>query len=611
MDKEKNILFRAYFIFLGLFVFGLFIAYNLFKLNLDKGDYYRDQAEKRIVKNFEILPTRGNIYSDDGSLLATSVSKFSIFFDAVTVKESVFNKYVGQLSDSLDNYFKKPNGYYLNVLKNARLSNNRYKSIARKLSYTQYLRLVDFPMFNLGGIRGGVIVVRDFVRDLPMNKIAERTIGYEKRNPNGTYIKVGLEGAYGKHLRGKPGKQLRQRIANNQWKPLSNNYQQQPIDGLDIWTTISTDIQDITHNSLLDALEKFDADHGSAVVMETKTGKIKAISNLGKTSDNKYYEKLNYAIGRSYEPGSTFKLFSMLVALEDKVIDTSSVIDTEMGELKFFNKYFVRDSKKGGYGKIPISEVFERSSNTGVVKMIYEKYKENPEKFSDRLISIGIDKPLGLSIKGEGKPKIPHPDDNDWDGLDLPWMSFGYGVQLTPIQTLAYYNAIANNGELVMPRFVSSIRKFDGTLFKKFDRKIINPAICSEDTVKKLKIMMQGVVSKPWGTAHNIFDKNIILAGKTGTTQINYATDRVEYVSSFVGYFPANNPKYSCIVVISKPNKAIGYYGNKVAAPVFKKIAKSVINNLPNELKLNIDDINRLSDLMNQPSDNTKVLDKS
>ena len=580
-------------------------------MNLDKGDYYRDQAEKRIVKNFEILPTRGNIYSDDGSLLATSVSKFSIFFDAVTVKESVFNKYVGQLSDSLDNFFKKPNGYYLNVLKNARLSNNRYKSIARKLSYTQYLRLVDFPMFNLGGIRGGVIVVRDFVRDLPMNKIAERTIGYEKRNPNGTYIKVGLEGAYGKHLRGKPGKQLRQRIANNQWKPLSNNYQQQPIDGLDIWTTISTDIQDITHNSLLDALEKFDADHGSAVVMETKTGKIKAISNLGKTSDNKYYEKLNYAIGHSYEPGSTFKLFSMLVALEDKVIDTSSVIDTEMGELKFFNKYLVRDSKKGGYGKIPISEVFERSSNTGVVKMIYEKYKENPEKFSDRLISIGIDKPLGLSIKGEGKPKIPHPDDNDWDGLDLPWMSFGYGVQLTPIQTLAYYNAIANNGELVMPRFVSSIRKFDGTFFKKFDRKIINPAICSEDTVKKLKIMMQGVVSKPWGTAHNIFDKNIILAGKTGTTQINYATDRVEYVSSFVGYFPANNPKYSCIVVISKPNKAIGYYGNKVAAPVFKKIAKSVINNLPNELKLNIDDINRLSDLMNQPSDNTKVLDKS
>ena len=162
-----------------------------------------------------------------------------------------------------------------------------------------------------------------------------------------------------------------------------------------------------------------------------------------------------------------------------------------------------------------------------------------------------------------------------------------------------------------MPRFVSSIRKFDGTLFKKFDRKIINPAICSEDTVKKLKIMMQGVVSKPWGTAHNIFDKNIILAGKTGTTQINYSTERVEYVSSFVGYFPANNPKYSCIVVISKPNKAIGYYGNKVAAPVFKKIAKSVINNLPNELKLNIDDINRLSDLMNQPSDNTKVLDKS
>ena len=611
MDKEKNILFRAYFIFLGLFVFGLFIAYNLLKLNLDKGDYYRDQAEKRIVKNFEILPTRGNIYSDDGSLLATSVSKFSIFFDAVTVKESVFNKYVGQLSDSLDNFFKKPNGYYLNVLKNARLSNNRYKSIARKLSYTQYLRLIDFPMFNLGGIRGGVIVVRDFVRDLPMNKIAERTIGYEKRNPNGTYIKVGLEGAYGKHLRGKPGKQLRQRIANNQWKPLSNNYQQQPIDGFDIWTTISTDIQDITHNSLLDALEKFEAEHGSAVVMETKTGKIKAISNLGKTSDNKYYEKLNYAIGHSYEPGSTFKLFSMLVALEDKVIDTSSVIDTEMGELKFFNKYLVRDSKKGGYGKIPISEVFERSSNTGVVKMIYEKYKENPEKFSDRLISIGIDKPLGLSIKGEGKPKIPHPDDTDWDGLDLPWMSFGYGVQLTPIQTLAYYNAIANNGELVMPRFVSSIRKFDGTLFKKFDRKIINPAICSEDTVKKLKIMMQGVVSKPWGTAHNIFDKNIILAGKTGTTQINYATDRVEYVSSFVGYFPANNPKYSCIVVISKPNKAIGYYGNKVAAPVFKKIAKSVINNLPNELKLKIDDINRLSDLMNQPSDNTKVFDKS
>ena len=607
MNKQKNMLSRGYLVVFVLFILGTSVGYRLVSLQLTQGEKYRGLAEKRSIKNVEVLPVRGNIYAKDGSLLATSVSKYSIHFDAVTVSESVFQEHLSALSDSLSILLGSSSNYYTKMLRNARSKRSRYQLIARRLSYPQYQRIRQFPMFRLGGVRGGFIVERQFIRDLPLGKMAERTIGYEQRNPNGTYVKVGLEGAYGVPLRGQSGRQLRQRIANGQWKPLTNDYQQEPVDGLDVWTTIDTNLQDVAHHALLGALEEYEAEHGSVLVMETKTGAVRAIANLGRTKNNTYFERLNYAVGEAHEPGSTFKLFALMAALEDKVIDTTTMVDTEKGKLTFYGKYHVRDSKRGGYGVIPVSQVFERSSNTGIVKLIHENYKENPAQFTDRLLAMGIDKPLGLAISGEGIPKIPHPKDADWDGLDLPWMAFGYGVSLTPLQTLSYYNAIANNGELVSPRFVSSVRSLDGKLVKSFPKKVLIPAICSSETRSKLHKLMEGVVKNKWGTAHNIYDKKLSIAGKTGTCQVDYTTDNVQYISSFVGYFPVENPTYSCIVVVHKPNKKIGYYGNVVAAPVFKKIAEAVIHNIPDESTIELHKIAALTH-QNQIPNSTELL---
>ena len=595
MSKQNNVMSRSYLVVFVLFVLGLSVGYRLVSLQLTQGDKYREFAEKRSVKNVEVLPVRGNIYAQDGSLLATSVSKYSIHFDAVTVSNRIFQQHVGALSDSLSAMLGKSSAHYAKMLRSARAKKSRYLRIARRLSYPEYQRIRQFPMFNLGGVRGGCIVERQFVRDLPLGKIAERTIGYEQKNPNGTFVKVGLEGAYGPTLRGEPGRQLRQRIASGQWKPITNEYQQEPVDGLDVWTTLDINLQDVAHHALLGALEKYEAEHGTVVVMETKTGAVKAISNLGRTKEGKYFERLNYAVGEAHEPGSTFKLFALMAALEDKVIDTTTMVDTEKGKLTFYGKYHVRDSKRGGYGVIPASQVFERSSNTGIVKLVYENYKDNPSQFTNRLLALGLDKPLGLSISGEGTPKIPHPKDPDWNGLNLPWMAFGYGVSLTPLQTLSYYNAIANSGELVLPRFVSSVRTLDGAVVKAFPKKVINPAICSDETLGKLQKLMEGVVKNKWGTARNIYDKTLAIAGKTGTCQVDYTTDNMQYVSSFVGYFPAYNPTYSCIVVVHKPNKKIGYYGNVVAAPVVKKIAEAVIHDIPKNTTLSLSAIAALS----------------
>ena len=328
--------------------------------------------------------------------------------------------------------------------------------------------------------------------------------------------------------------------------------------------------------------------------METQTGAIRAVSNLGRTQEGKYFEKLNYAMGESHEPGSTFKLMALVAALEDKVVDTTTVIDTKNGILTFYGKYNVRDSKKGGYGKISLAEVFERSSNTGMVQAIHENYKSRPELFVNRLINMGLSEPLGIPVLGEGIPKIPHPKDADWDGLDLPWMAYGYGVSLTPLQTLTFYNGVANNGVMVKPRFVDQIRSLGDYRAEKLPVEVLNASICSEETLISVQKMLENVVEKPWGTANNIYDENIKIAGKTGTSQIDYDLDETQYVSSFVGYFPSDKPKYSAIVVINKPKKSKGYYGNSVAAPVFKNVAKKIMTGIPNEIEISRKDIDIL-----------------
>jgi len=564
-----------------MFIFALLVIFKLTKIQFVDGKAYRALADKRTIENVTIPANRGNVYSADGSLLATSVPKYDIRIDLLTPSSKNFEKYLKPLSDSLAKYHGKSTNYYQQNLRKAKANKNRYFLLARNLGYSDYLKFRKFPLLKLGAFKGGLIVEQNTKREHPMGGIAQRTIGYERKDKDGNITRPGIDGAFGaEYLRGTDGKRLKQKIGKGQWKPIGDNNQIEPKNGYDVYTTIDVNIQDIAHHALLGQLEKYNADHGSVVVMETKTGEVKAISNLGRTSEGTYYEKRNYAIWETHEPGSTFKLMAMVAALEDKVIDTSDVVDTEKGVLDFYG-FKVRDSKYGGYGKISASKAFEVSSNTGLVKLITTNYNDNPSKFVDRLYKMGLNDKLDLPIIGEGEPLITHPSDKkNWDGIDLPWMSYGYGVELTPLQTLTFYNAIANNGVMVKPRFLREVKEFDKTIVP-FKKEIINPAVCSLETAKKVQQMMKNVVEKKHGTAHNIYTPNFSMAGKTGTCETEYWKQEGLYISSFAGYFPAENPKYSCIVVIHKPDKEIGYYGSEVAAPVFKKIAQKIYSDTP------------------------------
>ena len=543
-----------------------------------KADEYKELALSKTEKMFTIEPNRGNLYSEDGSLLAASVSKYEIRFDAKTVSEDNFQNNVAALSDSLGIMFNRPSSYYRQLFRKARANSNRYTLVARNVDYLDFVRIKQFPLFNLGPYKGGFIETHRVVREYPLGKMAARSIGYERVDENGYYTRVGMDGAFGEtYLRGKEGKRLKQKIAKGQWKPVGLDNIVEPQDGFDVVSTIDVNIQDIAHHELLKQLEKYKADHGCVVVMETETGEIKAISNLGRTSDGKYYEKLNYAIGESHEPGSTFKLMSLVAALEDKVVDTSTVVDTENGRYRIYDGV-VKDSKWGGYGKISVAKAFEVSSNTAFAKIINENYKEQPEKFVNRLMNMGLHKKLGLPIIGEGDPVIRYPGEKGWSGISLGWMSHGYEVSLTPLQTLAFYNAIANDGEFVKPRLIKEVRE-GNKVMKRFDKQVVNPSICSHETVEKVQQLMKDVVEKDFGTGHKLYSKNFSMAGKTGTCQKNYVTkdpDKLAYISTFAGYFPADNPKYSCIVVIHEPDKSVGYYGADVSGPVFKSMAQKI-----------------------------------
>ncbi len=571
-----------FFLFL---LFSFFLIGKIFYLqNFEVNENLRLSIDA--VKNIEVKSPRGNIYSDNGDLLVSTVVKYELRWDSKIPSESVYNKNIIPLVQKLSEFFEYDQDHFKTYLDNARLKNNRYLLIAKNLSISDVKKIKSFPIFNKGLYKGGLIIKEHHTRQNHLGKIAERTIGYEKVDQNGKFLRVGLEGAYSEYLSGKSGLRLMQKIADGQWKPMTPNFEREPIQGYDVHTTIDTQIQDVVHHELLAQLERFEADHGTMIIMETNSGKVKGISNLGRTGDGKYYEKINYGIWETQEPGSTFKLMTLIAALEDGVISPNDSVDTGNGVLKFYNKYEVKDSNRRGYGVIPISKAFEVSSNTAMVKLIYDNYKNNPERLVDRLINMKLDQKINIDIKGEGEPKIPHPTDDNWNGISLPWMAFGYGVMMTPLQTLTFYNAVANEGEMVKPSFIRSIGALGEEPVYKINREIIMSSICSKETLNSVQKMLRNVVEKPWGTANNINDSNIKIAGKTGTSQINYTSDETQYVSSFVGYFPADNPKYSAIVVINKPKKSMGYYGNSVAAPVFKNVAKKIISGIPTEIKI-------------------------
>ena len=563
-----------------MFLFGLVVVFKLVNIQFAQGEKYRALANQRIVKDFVIPANRGNVYSVKGNLLATSIPKYDIRIDAVTPSAKNFEKYLNPLCDSLSNYSGKPSSYYRNQIRKARANKNRYYLLARNIGYSDYIRVRNFPLLNLGAFRGGLIVEQTTKREHPMGAIAQRSIGYERPDGNGNVTRAGIDGAFGElYLRGEDGHRAKQQIGKGQWKPISDANEVDPKDGLDVYTTIEVNIQDIAHHALLKQLEAYEADHGCVVVMDTKTGEIRAISNLGRNKDGHYFERLNYAVGESHEPGSTFKVMALMAALEDEVVDTSTVIDTKLGYKQFYGRG-IYDTH--GHGKISAAKALEVSSNIGLATIIDDGYSKNPEKFINHIKDWKLDQPLGLPIIGEGQPVIPKPGDDIWSKNALPSMAYGYNLRLTPLQTLAFYNAIANDGVMVKPRFIKEVKELN-KVKKTFKESRMNNKICSDETLKEIQAIMKHIVER--GTGESLYSPYFSMAGKTGTAQTEYWMEdwkeNKRYISSFAGYFPADNPKYSCIVVIHKPSVSKGYYGADVSGPVFKAIAQKVFIDTP------------------------------
>jgi len=578
MNKASLTLKRFYLVASGLLILAISVVFRLSHIQFKEGDFYRAEAAKKTTQNIPIKANRGNIYAQDGSLLATSVSRYDIRFDAKTVSASNFEVLMPQLAKSLGDYFGRSASYYQGVLQKARRANKRYQILARDLNYTDYLAVKNMPLLNLGPYKGGLIVVQKPTREHPLGKIAERLVGHHTTTDSMRYT-VGLEGAFDAYLRGQDGHRLKQKIAKGQWKPVSDENELEPRDGFDVVTTIDINIQDIAHHALLAQLEHYEAEHGTVVVMEVATGAVRAMANLGRTNQGTYYEKLNYAVGESHEPGSTFKTIAFAAALEDQAIDTAQIVDTRLGSKAFYGR-MITDTK--GHGKISAARALEVSSNIGLASLIDGAYSETPERWLDYFKTWRLDTVLGLPISGEGKPEIPRPGENKWSKNALPSMAYGYNLRMTPLQILAFYNALANDGVMVKPHFVDRIIS-DNRLIHEYGTEVLNPKIMSEASLNKLRDILKNIVKR--GTGKALSSPYFSIAGKTGTARTEYWMEDWDkdrrYISSFAGYFPADQPKYSCIVVIHKPSTKKGYYGADVTGPVFKRIAQKIYTDSP------------------------------
>lgn len=576
MNQQKTILRRLYVVFFVITLFSIAIVVKLSTIQFVEGDRWVERANSLTTVYKNIPAVRGNIYASGGSLLATSVPIYEVRFDpnVEALTDEIFYAELDSLTIQLSQLFKDKTAFeYKKRIVEARNNGSRYLLIKRNVNYNELKKLRKFPIFRRGRYKGGLVFHQQNKREKPFRLLASRTIGYEREGVQ----PVGLEGAYSQVLSGVNGKRLMQKIAGGVWMPINDENEVEPQDGADVITTIDVNIQDVAHYALKKQLEKHDADHGCVVLMEVKTGNVKAIANLSRGQDGNYYERYNYAIGESTEPGSTFKLPAYMVALEDGYIDIDDSVQTGKGKYQFYDTYMY-DSREGGYGTITVKDAFAYSSNIAVAKLISQYYGKNPQAFIDRLYNMNLNEKVGIEIFGEGSPRIKSADDPTWSGISLPWMSHGYEVQLTPLQILTFYNAVANDGVMVRPKFVQEIREYDKVL-ESFEPVVINESICSKKTIYKVKEMLEAVVE--YGTASNLRNANYKIAGKTGTAQIANSKygykyeSRVSHQASFCGYFPADNPKYSCIVVVNAPSRDV-YYGNLVAGPIFKEIADKV-----------------------------------
>ncbi len=570
MNIRNSILVRVRLAFLLIFFFALAILAKVARIQYIDGDKWMQMSRKMGLQYRTLEAVRGNIYSDNGSLLATSLPFYRVVIDPTIADRELFNNNIDSLSTLLSRRFGilGPQDYKRRI-QNARLSGKRYLVLSRKkVDHLEKKKMAEWPIFREGRYKGGVIFEQVDERYKPFTFLAARTVGFVNENERG----AGLEYSFNQYLTGKDGKGLYQKMSGGYWKPVYNGTEIRPQEGLDVETTLDVNLQDVTQASLLSALYTHDADFGCAVVMEVQTGEIKAMANLTKMKNGKYGEMYNYAVGGLTEPGSTFKLASMIALFEDTRLNINDTIDTGKGVYRFYDKT-MRDHKYGGYGKISILDAFRYSSNIAVSKLIDHQFGLKPERYVNYLQDMGLADRLGFQLAGEGKPFIPKPGTKDWNGVALPWMSIGYNIKMTPLQTLAFYNAVANNGKMIQPIIVRKIKKADHVV-EAFAPVVLNKKICSDETLAKVRTMLESVVES--GTAKNIKNDYYSIAGKTGTAQklVNGAYTRT-YYTSFAGYFPANNPKYSCVVIIDNP-KGSQKYGSDVAAPVFKNIADKI-----------------------------------
>ena len=589
--NSKETLIRVYWVYFVVLVLAIGIVSRIFYLQFYEGSKLQLDAEKQIFVSKNISAPRGNIYAanEQKTSLALSVPRYRVYVDLITIKEDVFNNLIQSLSDSLSLLLPQNSSEeWKSLLVKQRENGNRYYFIARGLNNDQIERLKNFPIFSLGKYKGGCIITKTTKRVKPYGLLANRTIGYVVDNEGSNPILVGLEGAFNKYLKGQNGQMLMEKIRGNEWKPVNDDYSIEPVPGSDLYTSIDVNIQDVAESALLHQLKEQRAQKGCVVLMEVKTGFVKAIANLSynKITDT-YFETQNHAVGLASEPGSTFKLASLLVAIEQGKISISDSVNMS-GRYQFYDQALTDGGKV--YGKNTVKNAFEKSSNV-ISQLIYDNYKSNPQEFIDGLKEIGLHKKLGLSILGEGEPLIKDASDVSFTGVTLPWMSIGYELEITPLQTLAFYNAVANDGVLLKPQFVKSIKK--GLEVKaEYDPIILNSSICSKSTLNDLKEMLEGVVER--GTAKNIKARGFKIAGKTGTSKIAQGSKGYgnKYQASFCGYFPSEDPLYSCIVVVQGPTKNI--FGSVVSGTVFKEIADKVYAHefSKENLKINYESLN-------------------
>ncbi|WP_316792265.1 penicillin-binding protein [Pedobacter frigoris] len=587
MNIRANILLRVYLSFGLIVLFAVAVLIRLCDVQFVEGHKWRAMADSLSTKYINVEAARGNIYSVDGSLLATSIPEYELRMDMYAggiADDDLFNSKVDSLAFRLSQFFKdKTPKEYSRYLRSARMDSARYLLIKRKVGYQELKTIRTFPLYNVGKYTGGLIAVQQNKRIKPFKYLASRTIGYKNENvSNG----VGLEGAFGEYINGEKGRRLVQRISGGVWMPVNDEAEVAPKEGADIISTIDINMQDLAQSALEKQLIASDAHHGTVILMEVKTGEIRAMANYTKVAKGEYKETFNYAIAGNQDPGSTFKLASYMALLEDDKVDTSSMIGT--GNYQVPGK-LIKDSH-GSIGVVTVKKAFTESSNAAIAQMVNEHYRDDQSKFTDHLYDWHLNEKLKLQIPGEARPVIKNPNNKSWNKRQtLAQMAYGYEMQLTPLKMLSFYNAVANNGKYLAPIFVKEIRKL-GNPIEQFQARVINNKICSDATLGKVQAMLEGVFTE--GTGKSLASKFYRIAGKTGTAQVaddNKGYAKRQYQSSFCGYFPADNPKYSLIVVINDPKGA--YYAALVAGPPFREIADRIYardiqmyNNIPDHL---------------------------